>query len=58
MCIRDSNKDQKSTLKKLIDDRYPTYKLADITVESNDEAVENTLTKVVDALDNYLAEIK
>ena len=53
-----NNKDQKSTLKKLIDDRYPTYKLADITVESNDEAVENTLTKVVDALDNYLAEIK
>ncbi len=53
-----NTKDQKSTLKKLIDDRFPTYNLADITVESNDEAVQNTLTKFVAALDNYLAEIK
>ena len=53
-----NNTDQRSTLKKLIDDRYPTYKLADITIESNDESVENTLRKAMEALDNYLAERK
>ena len=46
--------DSKKILGQLIDERYNTYAMADITVETFDESLRKTLAKVVDALQEYL----
>ena len=46
--------DSKKILAQLIAERYNTYALADITVETFDENLRKTLTKVIDALEQYL----
>lgn len=42
--------DPRKTLKKLMDERYPVYGKAHIIVETNTEALENTVDKVIAAL--------
>ena len=44
------NGDKRQTLERLIDERYPAYAEADITVESGAESPEITVAKVIDAL--------
>ncbi len=44
------NADSKEILSKLIDERYKTYALANITVETCDEGLQKTLSKVVSAI--------
>ncbi len=44
------NNDSKKILAQLIAERYNTYAMANITVETFDESLHKTLTKVVDAL--------
>ena len=46
--------DSKKILAQLIDERYNTYAMADITVETFDENLRKTLAKVIDALQQYL----
>jgi shikimate kinase len=46
--------DPRQTLKDLIDKRYPTYALADVTVLSRDVPQEQVATEVMDALYAYL----
>lgn len=50
------NADSKSILSKLIDERYKIYAEADITVETKDESLQKTLSKVLTAINNYLIE--
>lgn len=45
--------DSKKILAQLIAERYDTYALADITVETRDESLRKTLGKVVSAIQNY-----
>jgi shikimate kinase len=45
--------DPRGTLKKLIDERYPTYSEADLTVESTDGPRDATVDRVIDALEAY-----
>ena len=45
------NKDPRTTLKKLIDERYPVYAEADIIVDSKDEGPDGTVRIIADALD-------
>lgn len=42
--------DPAKTLRKLVDERYPVYKQADLTVETRDESLEATVRRVVNAL--------
>ena len=46
--------DSKKILAQLIAERYNTYALADITVETFDENLRKTLAKVVEALEQHL----
>ena len=46
--------DSKKILAQLIKERYNTYAMADITVETFDENLRKTLAKVVDALEQHL----
>ena len=46
--------DSKKILAQLIAERYNTYAMADITVETFDENLRKTLAKVVDALEQHL----
>ena len=46
--------DSKKILAQLIAERYNTYAMADITVETHDESLHKTLTNVVDALTQHL----
>ncbi len=46
--------DSKKILGQLIDERYDTYAMADITVETFDESLKKTLNKVFDALQKHL----
>ena len=46
--------DSKKILAQLIAERYNTYALADVTVETFDENLRKTLTKVIDALKQHL----
>lgn len=43
----------KSKLQTYINEEYPYYKQADIMVETKDEAVENTVNRVLDAITQY-----
>lgn len=47
------NTDSRKILGQLIDERYKTYALADITVETRDESLRKTLGKVLCAIDDY-----
>ncbi len=44
-----------AVLKQLIEARYPTYALADLTVDSHDAPHETVLASAIAALDTYLA---
>ncbi|MFT5485725.1 MAG: shikimate kinase [Paracoccaceae bacterium] len=44
------NGDKRQTLERLIEERYPTYGEADLTVESGTESPDITVSKVIDAL--------
>lgn len=48
------NYDSSKILQKLIDERYPIYAKADITVETRDEPTFKTASNVIKALYNYL----
>lgn len=50
--------DKREILQKLIDERYPTYAEADITVDSGDGPHERVVEKVAQALRDYLAPAK
>lgn len=47
--------DSRKILAQLIDERYKTYALADITVETRDESLRKTLGKVLSAVDNHFS---
>ena len=47
------NTDSRKILSQLIDERYKTYALADITVQTQDENLRKTLTKVLAAIEDY-----
>jgi shikimate kinase len=47
------NADSKKILSQLIDERYKIYAGADITVVTNDESLQRTLGKVINAISNY-----
>jgi shikimate kinase len=46
--------DPEATLRRLIDERYPVYALADLTVESRDVSHEVIVDEVIEALAEYL----
>lgn len=48
------NADSKKILAQLIDERYKIYAEADITVETRDESLRKTLTKVLEAIQNNI----
>lgn len=48
--------DPKELLARLIEQRHPVYALADLTVESRDGPVEETVDRVLAAIDAHLAE--
>ena len=50
--------DSRKILAQLINERYSTYALADITVETRDESLRKTLGKVVCAIEQYESENK
>lgn len=47
------NTDSRKILSQLIEERYNTYALADITVETRDENLRKTLSKVLNAIEEY-----
>lgn len=47
------NTDSRKILQQLIDERYQTYALADIVVETKDEILRKTLGKVLSAIEEY-----
>ena len=47
------NTDSRKTLAQLIKERYDTYALADITVETVDENIHKTLAKVLNAIQQH-----
>jgi len=47
------NADSKRILSQLIDERYKIYSSADITVETLDESLQKTLTKVITAIQRH-----
>ena len=47
------NTDSRKILAQLIKERYDTYALADVTVETVDENIHKTLNKVLDAIQQY-----
>ena len=46
--------DSRKILGQLIDERYQTYAMADIMVETHDESLRKTLDKVVDAIKKHI----
>lgn len=46
--------DAKQILDEMIERRYPIYAKADLTVESNDDAHEATIDRVIEALKDYI----
>ncbi|MBN1324965.1 MAG: shikimate kinase [Alphaproteobacteria bacterium] len=48
------NADSKSILSKLIEERYKIYSEADITVETRDESLQKTLSKVLSAIRDHI----
>lgn len=52
------NTDSRQILAQLIGERYDTYALADVTVETGDENIHKTLNKVLMAIDKYNSDNK
>ena len=52
------NNDSRAILSQLINERYDTYAMADIMVETHDESLRKTLNTVLDALEKYVNEQK
>jgi len=52
------NNDSRAILSQLIDERYNTYAMADIMVETHDESLRKTLNAVLNALEQYNNEQK
>ena len=50
--------DSRKILAQLINERYSTYALADVTVETRDESLRKTLGKVICAIEQYESENK
>lgn len=50
------NADPRGVMKKLMDERYPVYALADITVTTRDAAKEVIAREVIEAIDQRLSE--
>ena len=48
----------KNKLEKYISEEYPYYSEADIIVETKEEQVDNTVLRVVEAIDNFLSSSK
>lgn len=48
----------KNKLEKYISEEYPYYSEADIVVETREEQVDNTVLRVIDAIDNFLSSKK
>lgn len=48
------NADSKKILSQLIQERYKIYAEADITVETKDESLQKTLSKVIAAIEQYV----
>ena len=48
----------KSKLQSYIDEEYPYYSQADIMLETRNEAVDNTVTRVLEAIEKHLATSK
>ena len=48
----------KNKLEKYISEEYPYYSEADIVVETREEQVDNTVLRVIDAIDNFLSSQK
>lgn len=48
----------KNKLEKYIGEEYPYYSEADIVVETREEQVDNTVTRVIDAIENFLSSTK
>ena len=46
--------DAKQILEEMVERRYPLYAKADLTVESNDDAHDATVERVMEALKNYI----
>jgi len=42
--------DPRETLKKLIDERYPIYAKANIIIDTNNDSMDSTVDKIIDAL--------
>jgi hypothetical protein len=42
----------------MVERRYPIYAKADLTVESNDDAHEATIERVIESLKNYIYDYK
>lgn len=48
----------KNKLEKYISEEYPSYSEADIIVETKEEQVDNTVLRVIEAIDNFLSSTK
>lgn len=48
----------KNKLEKYISEEYPYYSEADIVVETKEEQVDNTVLRVIEAIDNFLSSTK
>ena len=53
--LKGSDDQLKTKLEKYIHDEYPDYSEADIIVETKEEQVDNTVNRVIEAIDNFLA---
>lgn len=47
----------KSKLEKYIHDEYPYYSEADIVVETKEEEVDNTVSRVIEAINQYMTKV-
>ena len=50
------NTDSHKILEQLINERYDTYALADVMVETRDENIHKTLNKVLNAIENHITQ--
>ena len=52
--IEGNDEHLKNKLEEYIREEYPYYSEADIVVETKEEAVDNTVNRVIDAINNYI----
>ena len=53
--LKGNDEHLKNKLEKYINEEYPYYSEADIVVETKEEQVDNTVARVVDAINDFLA---